>query len=419
MYKKLFLLIPVVLIIGCKAIPPETKFPLSLDKSRDITIFIDGTFNIKKDNTNIWKLFNNSLQNEKRASFYTVGVGGGPDKKFFGMAFGTGIGNDVREAYQYICRTYSKERKDRLHFLGFSRGAYTSKILANFIYLVGVLELKGIGGENEENIIKQLYRAYRTEGDYSIRKKRINKVVIRWEKKLKHQLCFQERVKIETLNLFDTVEALVAPDYTEKVCYPNSNHLEQFINVKKVNHAMSLDDNRARIFTPILATCNEIAVDRDINDFVEEVWFAGAHSDVGGGYSDNDKLSYFSLYWMMSKLKDYNLFKTPDPIDFNKFGIIHDAEGSGINKYIYRRQQRDIARYLKENKKYYNFGKIKIHQSVLDRLKKGNYNAPKLPKKNDTVWYDRKPFSNCFEKEGSKRIFLKEKCDCIEPISEE
>lgn len=112
--------------------------------------------------------------------------------------------------------------------------------------------------------------------------------------------------------------------------------MDQFTNIKKVNHAVSLDGNRARIFTPILATCDCTA--SNSNKKVNEVWFSGAHSDVGSGYKNdsipslsNDKLSYAPLKWMQNQVKNYNLFSNKIRINSaHILGLAHDAQKKNI-----------------------------------------------------------------------------------------
>ena len=201
-------------------------------------------------------------------------------------------------------------------------------------------------------------------------------MLTKWEDKLRLKIKRRLNIDIETLNLFDTVEALGAPDNSFNPCCPNENHLEQFCNVKKVNHAVSLDDNRARIFTPILASCSCISdcKNRTLDDFVNEVWFAGAHSDVGGGYKTengkmDDNLAHIPLKWMMNNLSGYDLFRNNLVIDASHInGKVHDAE----IEYgpAFKRRNRHIYKYHKYVSGY-NGGKFKIHRSVIQRLEKG------------------------------------------------
>ncbi len=422
--KLLILFNVLILCFGCKAIPPEVLIPDPYTAAKDITVFIDGTAFKPEDNSNIYKLRTNLKQRKDLLSFYTVGVGAGPDAKRAGQFLGVGVSVDVQNAYRFLCQNYSKTNNDRIHLFGFSRGAYTCKIISNMVHLIGVIDFTNIQDEkSQRKLIRKLYKAYLGKKTMNERKKDINLVIKKWEDKYKMAIKRRENINIETLNLFDTVEALGAPDGRYNPCCPNTNHLDQFTNVKKVNHAVSLDDNRARIFTPILATCPCIA--SNSQEKVEEVWFSGAHSDVGGGYKKenkpDDKLSYVPLKWMQEQLEDYNLFKNRTVIDSTHvFGLAHDAQiDYGIaflrrNRYLNKYRERTID---------FNKGKIKIHQSVIDRLELGilptfkQVEKKKNKRKNilSKDWYQKEPFNKCFIKKGKGYVF-DESCEYIKVI---
>jgi uncharacterized protein (DUF2235 family) len=291
-----------LLIFGCKSTAPLVTPNLNSDAPKDILIFIDGTANTPKDNTNINKLRLLAKQSDSLDSFYTVGVGGGKDFKISGMAFGVGVKRDVVEAYDFLMKRYKKQRGDRIHLFGFSRGAFTCQVLTDFIYTAGMIKLeKQVDSVKQMRLIKKIYTAYRQNRTHTERQRNVEKVIRKWELKNNQTITRMPKVDIEVLGLFDNVEALAAPDYEEKFCNPNSSHLNQYVNVNKVFHAVALDDNRAQIFTPILSSCNNIKLRRNktLDDVVKEVWFSGAHSDVGGGYTDSPEISYVSLNWMI------------------------------------------------------------------------------------------------------------------------
>jgi len=408
-----------LLLTCCKAIPPLVQIDDYRD-SKDIVILIDGTSNTPKDNTNINKLRTLLKKRDKLTSFYTVGVGGGPDFAITGMALGVGISKDVQEAYRFICENYSKTTGDKLYIFGFSRGAYTAQILTNLIYTAGIVELDAIQSEKDKKqLIRKIYKAYLGDMTYTERKIMVNSAIDKWEWKHNIMVSRKHDIIVEVLGMFDNVEALAAPDYKEKFCAPNPNHLNQFVNVNKVLHAVALDDNRAQIFTPILASCSNIKLrpDTTLDEIVKEVWFAGAHSDVGGGYSKDPEISYVSLNWMINELKDYNLFNEVPITDRNIDGVIHDSEDN-LAGTLFKRRNRDIPLYLYENGVYYSKGKLKIHHSVIKRLEKGLLPFFKYSKKDPTDWFDQDPFCDCFEKEGNKRFFKKEDCTTIEVIED-
>lgn len=436
-YLKAILLLMVILVSSCKAIPPEITIPDPYSGAKDIAIFIDGTAFKPSDSSNIYKLKQNLKSRKSLLSFYTVGVGAGPDAKRAGQFLGVGLSKDVQNAYHFICENYSKTRDDRIHLFGFSRGAYTCKVLSNLIYTAGILNLDNISNQKtQQKLIRKLYKTYLSKKSAKARKQDIDLIISKWEKKLGISIKRRLNVNIETLNLFDTVEALGAPDNSFNPCCPNQNHLEQFCNVKYVNHAVSIDDNRARIFTPILASCSCIkdCKNRILDDFVNEVWFAGAHSDVGGGYKTEDgkmdnALAYIPLKWMMTNLENYNLFKNNLVLnDSHIYGTIHDAEID--YGPAFKRRNRHIYKYHKYISDY-NGGKIKIHRSVIQRLERGlipifkHYERQNESKDangkhlhNNTCskdWFETKPLNKCFKKTVKGYEFI-ESCDSIEVV---
>ena len=427
----------IILLSSCKAIPPEINIPDPYDKAKDIAVFIDGTAFKPSDSSNIYKLNLNLKQRKNLLSFYTVGVGAGPDAKSSGQFLGVGLSKDVQNAYLFICQNYSKTRNDRIHLFGFSRGAYTCKIITNLVYTAGLLNLDNINDEKlQQKFIRKLYKAYLSKKTAEGRKQDINQVIAKWENKLGIKIKRRFDINIETLNLFDTVEALGTPDNSFNPCCPNKNHLEQFCNVKKVNHAVSIDDNRARIFTPILASCSCISdcKNRTLDDFVNEVWFAGAHSDVGGGYKNDkgemdDDLAQIPLKWMMNNLINYNLFKNDLVVNETHINAkAHDAEID--YGPAFKRRNRHIYKYHKYISEYNN-GKYKIHRSVIKRLENGlipifkHYERQNESKDangnhlhNESCskdWFEDKPFDKCFRKTDKGFQFL-ETCDSIEIV---
>ena len=427
----------IVLLFSCKAIPSQINIPDAYDKAKDITVFIDGTAFKPSDSSNIYRLNQNLKQRKDILSFYTVGVGAGPDAKSFGQFLGVGLSKDVQNAYHFLCQNFSKTRDDRIHLFGFSRGAYTCKVLTNLVYTAGLLDLENIGSQKlQQKLIKKLYKTYLSKKTAEERKRDIDIVISKWEKKYDIKIKRRLNVDIETLNLFDTVEALGAPNNSFNPCCPNKNHLEQFCNVKKVNHAVSIDDNRARIFTPNLASCSCISdcKNRSLDDCVNEVWFAGAHSDIGGGYKDiegkmDDDLAQIPLKWMMNNLLSYDLFENDILLtDTHLNGKLHDAEID--YGPAFKRRNRHIYKYFKYISKY-NKGKYKIHRSVIQRLENGvipifkhyerqnesldingNHSHSKSCSKD---WFEDNPFDKCFRKTDKGFQFL-EPCESIEVV---
>jgi hypothetical protein len=86
------------MVVSCKAIPPNITIPDPYETTKDLALFIDGTAFTAEDNSNITKLHNAVQDRKDILTFYTVGVGAGPDAKRAGQFLGVGLSVDVQEA---------------------------------------------------------------------------------------------------------------------------------------------------------------------------------------------------------------------------------------------------------------------------------------------------------------------------------
>ena len=146
-------------------------------------------------------------------------------------------------------------------------------------------------------------------------------------------------IRIKGAGYFDTVAAMGVPDNQANPFRENTDpYLDQFCNVDHVFQAVSLDDNRALDFTPLLATDPrriEPCTPSESHPDIREVWFSGAHADVGGTYSDERGLDGHlpgnSLNWMIAQI--HSLFKVDEvrllPVGAGQYAnpldVIHHA----------------------------------------------------------------------------------------------
>lgn len=251
---------------------------------RDIFIALDGTGNNQLSRTNVSRLYelvDNSHVGKPRATYYGEGVGTGG--RIIGAATGWGIGQDVRQAYAFLIDHWREG--DRIFLAGFSRGAYTARILGGLIAIAGVPDLSRWPAKKRPAIIARIYDAYKTKRR---RDDRLDKQNQRRLDAITKILGERPRsaggeVMIEAMALWDTVEALGLPDRTANPFEDLDHYFLTTCNVKAAFHALSLDDNRAYSFTPILINTPRMrAACVEWRPQVEEVWFAGAHADVGG-----------------------------------------------------------------------------------------------------------------------------------------
>lgn len=397
-----FILLALAFLIffGCSHTLPVNHTPIAPDlkQKRKLVVFLDGTHNDESSHTSIAKLHNLVTLQDRTDIHTTYIVGVGTGAKVIGMGMGWGIGRDVREAYLFLARNYRPERRDEVYLFGFSRGAYAARILAGLLYTVGIPDLDSVPEADQMDFIEDIYSAFK--GDMTVKERR--------QEVQKETGLTPKPVTVRFMGLWDTVEALGWPDYEENFIDPNLNYVDQLCNVDKAAHAVSIDDDRARIFTPILLTHSRLVEnckERDINDVVEEVWFAGAHADIGGGYNDTD-INGVSFNWMLNQIAPYNLVPANTRVYADPYGRTHDPE-SGWFRFIYRNRNRNLAAYALP---IHNKGKLKMHQSVFDRLEK----ACRQPFEFD--WKESE-FAKCFDfSSNNGAIHYLEEKQCFDVI---
>lgn len=408
-FRKFVLLIGAAVCIagltGC-AIAPKILEPQD-EGRRKLVVFFDGTANDEASDTNIKKL--QSLvtlqQRPNISTFYVEGVGA--NGKVGGMGTGWGIGHRVRLAYQYLARNYRDG--DEIYLFGFSRGAFSARILAAMLHHAGLPARPVPAGEINDLFADIVYDAFKGDMDSVTRQASVRQAVT------DHHLPALKPVEVSFMGLWDTVEALGWPDYREDIDIPNPRYGEQLCNVKEAAHAVAADDDRARIFTPILLTrahllkdCqpekngkhDEAWIGATLDAKVDEVWFAGAHADVGGGYL-NGLLSGVSLNWMIGKLKGSGLLPAGAAVPQNSLEKAHDPESGLPWSILYHQLSRNLSQYAATSQ--YNGQHLKVHQSVIDRLRQ------QKPAAHEYHWMAQTAFPLCFRETDSGYEYVQPK----------
>jgi hypothetical protein len=238
--------------------------------------------------------------------YYDRGVGtGGFLDKYLGGALGAGLERGVRRAYRFLSNNFNQG--DEVFIFGFSRGAYTARSLTGFIGAVGLLQQKKNNPINES----KAWGYYRTHP-----KDRLEAVA----SELRILCHDQSSPLISCLGVFDTVGARGIPI---RWFWRENRDLFEFHDVElssvcKTNlHALAIDEHREAFQAAVWRRPKF----RDINSTTEQVWFAGAHADIGGGnisYYDRTVTEYgkpprvrkclddISLDWMIRRLKAHH-----------------------------------------------------------------------------------------------------------------
>ena len=309
---------------------------------RNIAILFDGTDNKAESDTNISKIRNILIAQPavngcpRNYVLYVKGPGTGGNwfEQQLGKAFGTGTDDDVRQAYTFISKFY-RGAQDRLYIIGFSRGASSARVLTSMLSIAGIPS----PFPRDDSFIESVYKQYRSSGSHDDKQSELTQLF----SKSGYSKIF---APVTFLGLFDTVNALGVRHVGEDKSQLSKDFSESMCNVQHASQAISIDDNRAKLFTPallhkgLLSQCEPRK--KSFGQFVEQVWFSGAHSDVGGGYLDTD-LSAVSLNWMIDRLRyadkladcnsqddsvsnEYALIPNWAPVYQNSFGLSHDAE---------------------------------------------------------------------------------------------
>jgi hypothetical protein len=261
--------------------------------AKNIVFCADGTWSHPGEtekglpaDTNVYKFFKALTQSATQAAHYDDGVGadGTPIDRLMGAAIGDGLFRKIRDGYTVIARSY--DDGDGIHLFGFSRGAYTARSLAGMIAICGL----PAPGKFTDAATREAFAAYRAGAH---RQKLLDSFVARYEAR---------DVKIDMLGVWDTVGALGIPgglfaglDEQFYGFLDTSLHPD----VQAACHALSIDERRPE-FVPTLWTSAAPGQEPD------QLWFAGVHGDVGGGYAATG-LSDIALGWMMAKARDRGL----------------------------------------------------------------------------------------------------------------
>jgi uncharacterized protein (DUF2235 family) len=366
------------------------------------------------------------LLNTDVKSFYIEGVGAGNRVQDGIKAFTTK--DRVMRAYRFLIENY--QPGDSIFLFGFSRGANQCRILSSIIYTIGIIDMSSIKSEDQkQKLLHTLYDLY-VLTPASAKKNSLATYLNNWQSHYPNQhIMFDTSgtTMIEAMGLWDTVEALAVNDEFE-ISTPLPQHLNQLCNVKKVFHAVSLDDNRSFNYTPILVTHRDVELrpNQNIDSTVEEVWFNGSHKDVGGGVKSKkrDQLSGISINWMLSKLKPYQIVRDTTYTE-NIYGQSNDMR----RRWYLRTTSpgdtlRGINKYWAQMNPAWNQHRIKVHQSVVLRLDSGIIQTFKLKYRNNKKrkdWYDWESFNECFKRDTIDnkiriRFRTDKPCKCIEVV---
>jgi len=226
---------------------------------------------------------------------------------------GTGISERIQIGYKWLAQTYQPD--DRIYIFGFSRGAYTARSLVSLISLYGLPSAEDVA---DDNLVTEVYNQYRnSKKSYTDPAHSPNPIIYTIP-------------PIHFLGVWDTVGALgqsVFGMHFNFERFDNSFHdVNLQDNIHYAYHALAMDDIRSS-FLPTLFYRPENWKGIDL----EQVWFRGAHADIGGGYGDR-RLANISLLWMVEKARVAGLQFNNDtlvnyPVSFDQLKMHNEYKG--------------------------------------------------------------------------------------------
>jgi len=288
-------------------------------------------------------------------------------------ATGWGLSRNVKQLYGELARVYAPG--DKIFLFGFSRGAFTVRTLAGLIHACGILDLSKYPTNDDFNRAvdeaygqyRQLYNSWLTSLFHETRKltpERVAELRGRFSVRVP-EFDDPNGRPIAFMGVWDTVDAVGLPiraaEFVNRVLYA-FKFPDRTLNlsVGHACHAVALDEQRES-FAPVL--WNERKTEQP--ERIEQVWFSGVHSNVGGGYP-RQGMSLVALDWIMSRAEQHGLRFVPAERLIYRYHAdvddkMYDSRG-GIGVF-YRWQPRDVQRLCDEN------GIVpKIHRSVFERI---------------------------------------------------
>jgi len=376
---------------------------------KNIVICADGTGNttVKGRGTNVFKLYEALDQNGHRfdatkiqqVALYHDGVGTESLKwvRIFAGAFGWGLSRNVKQLYGELARVY--DPGDHIYLFGFSRGAFTVRTLAGLVITCGILD-PDVYRTNRGfwKAVRAAYNEYRRKYQTTISRLVRGKITIDQDT-LRRQFsvpipAFTDPAQkvIDFIGVWDTVDAVGSPlglanlinSTFYRFKFPDTRLSHE---VGYACHALATDEARES-FAPLLWR-------QDPGDEarIEQVWFAGVHSNVGGGYP-RQGLSLVALDWMMRKAEERGLrFLDAQRLLYRDATDVDDKlydsrAGLGV---FYRWRPRNIQALCKTHNVV-----PKVHRTIYQRIARNTegYAPGSLPPDSRIITSSSKPIAD-------------------------
>jgi uncharacterized protein (DUF2235 family) len=260
---------------------------------KNIVVFCDGTkrsaFDFLDDMTsNVAGLYSLSVGEEEQVAFYHSGIGtspfGGALKNLLGRATGYAIHRDVEACYDFISQQYVAG--DKVFLFGFSRGGFVVRAVASVLYAYGASDgSMAHFSSHAINSLRELRYFPRTPKGLSARATALDD----------NQYYFQPFTRpcpVHFVGVWDSVASVWGRTVP---------HIMHNPGIAIARQALALDERRG-FFTPVLWRSHETCGSTGCCADVQQVWFPGCHSDIGGGYPlTESRLSQIAFDWMLQE----------------------------------------------------------------------------------------------------------------------
>lgn len=291
--------------------------------ARNLILLLDGTSNEVNNNlTNVVKLFRCAERSDSQRVFYHPGIGTVPlvtdwspttqsAMAAFGLATGWGLDASILASYCYLVDTY--QPGDRIFLFGFSRGAYTARAVAGLVHLLGLLE------PDQRNLVDYALKAYK-------RAFREDSLEAAWQFR---RVIGGRRVPIHFLGVWDTVASVFfRPGLFRLPTQSFLPYTKSNPSVRVFRQAAAIDERRRmfRLYNwiPGQSFKPDPFAEAEGPQNQQTVWFAGDHSDVGGGWAeDESQIAKFPLDWMTREAQRHGF-------QLNETMFRHLAEGAPL-----------------------------------------------------------------------------------------
>lgn len=314
---------------------------------KNIILCCDGTGNeYGQNNTNVVRTYSLAIKSDSQIPFYDPGVGtggweyeeeSGTLRAKKDQATGYGLQKNVEDAYEFLMESY--EEGDDVYLFGFSRGAFTVRSLAGMLHKCGLLR------PDNDSLVEYVSKIYNTKGNNEIASG--------------FRATFSRACLVHFIGVWDTVKSLAMS--AGKKFHDDRLNPE----VRFGYHALAIDERR-KDFLP--SPWDEEGIPGD--QTVEQVWFAGVHSDVGGWY-DERGLSNTALQWMLKKAAACGMQLDQDRLAREFPSDPHDEKHESYSGFWKFRGSR--TRKITDGSK--------IHTSVIERMENSanKYKPKNLP----------------------------------------